>query len=238
MATFKSLFTDTVGKLVSRECKVTAATSPGPHFRRLELTGDSLRGPVCSAGDKLQLLLPGVGDRTYTPFAHDPERGSLALLVYHHGDEPGARWGHRVAVGDTIRVFGPRASLPLASLAPALVVFGDETSFALARALRDLRGPAGDLQFIFEVTAPDESADVLSALDITPRTLVARAPDPLPELDRQLRAALARSPAAELVLTGNARSIQALRAALKAEPAVKARQKVKAYWSPGKRGLD
>lgn len=33
MATFKSLFTDTVGKLVSRECKVTAATSPGPQVK-------------------------------------------------------------------------------------------------------------------------------------------------------------------------------------------------------------
>ena len=51
-------------------------------------------------------------------------------------------------------------------------------------------------------------------------------------------ATIARSPGADLVLTGNARTIQALRADLKQAPAVHAKQRVKAYWSPGKRGLD
>jgi len=237
MASLKSFLTDAVGKLVFRECTLTAATSLAPHFRRLELRGEHLRGPAYHAGDKLQVLVPGVGPRTYTPFAHDPERGLVSIVVYHHGDEPGAQWGHRIAVGDALRVFGPRGSLPLAALAPAVVVFGDETSFGLARALHELRGPAG-LQCVFEVHDLDEPSRVLTSLELGDAELVPCTDDILPELDRRLRAALARNPGADLVLTGNARRIQALRAALKAAPAVHARQKVKAYWSPGKRGLD
>jgi hypothetical protein len=49
---------------------------------------------------------------------------------------------------------------------------------------------------------------------------------------------LARFPASTLVLTGSAQSIQHLRAAMKARPISNVVQKVKAYWSAGKRGLD
>jgi hypothetical protein len=50
-------------------------------------------------------------------------------------------------------------------------------------------------------------------------------------------AKLARADA-RLALTGKAQSIQALRSRLKAQPALFGKQKTKAYWSVGKRGLD
>jgi hypothetical protein len=46
----------------------------------------------------------------------------------------------------------------------------------------------------------------------------------------------ARTPRASIVLTGRAPAIQQLRAALKARSL--STHKTKAYWAPGKRGLD
>ena len=54
--------------------------------------------------------------------------GSVDLLVYSHGDTPGAKWGRAVAEADRVNVFGPRGSIAIAALAGPVVVFGDETS--------------------------------------------------------------------------------------------------------------
>ncbi|PCC67272.1 NADPH-dependent ferric siderophore reductase, contains FAD-binding and SIP domains [Nannocystis exedens] len=236
MASVKAILGDAIAKFFP-EWTIAAVRQVSPHFRRIDLTGDNLRAPH-DAGDKVQVWIPGAGARTYTPFSHRPERGAVSLLVYLHGEEPGAQWGRAAAVGERVRVFGPRGSLPFATLGPAVVLFGDETSFAAARALRELRGPAAPLSFVFEVTHADESEAVLAELDVGPRTLVPRGEGHLVEVERRLRAALDRHAGADLVLCGNARSIQTLRAALKAAPAPHGRQKVKAYWAPGKRGLD
>ncbi|WAS89868.1 siderophore-interacting protein [Nannocystis punicea] len=237
MASVKAVLGEAVAKLLFPEWTIAAARQVSPHFRRIELTGEALRKQY-GAGDKVQVMISGAGPRTYTPFAHEPERAAVSLLVYLHGEEPGAQWGREAAVGDRVRVFGPRGSLPFPSLTGPVVLFGDETSFAAARALRELRGPAAPLSFVFEVTDPAESEAVLAELEVGPRTLVRRGEGHLLEVERELRAALGRHAGADLVLCGNARSIQSLRAALKAAPAPHARQKVKAYWSPGKRGLD
>jgi hypothetical protein len=58
----------------------------------------------------------------------------------------------------------------------------------------------------------------------------------LPEVEQRLADALARTPRASLVLTGRAPAIQRLRTGLKARSL--SAHKSKAYWAPGKRGLD
>ncbi|MDC0718976.1 siderophore-interacting protein [Nannocystis bainbridge] len=237
MASVTAMLSEAVAKLFCDEWTIAGVRQVSQHFRRLDLSGEALRKPH-GAGDKVQVMISGTGPRTYTPFSHRPEQGAVSLLVYLHGEEPGARWGREAAVGARVRVFGPRGSLPFASLGSSVVLFGDETSFAAARALRELRGAAAPLAFVFEVTDPAESEAVLAELDVGPHALVRRGADHLAEVERQVRAALARHAGADLVLCGNARSIQSLRAALKADPPPHGRQKVKAYWSPGKRGLD
>ncbi|WP_434416120.1 siderophore-interacting protein [Nannocystis pusilla] len=164
MASVKAMLGDAVAKLFFHEWTITAAREVSPHFRRIELTGENLR-EAHGAGDKVQVMIPGTGPRTYTPFAPDPGRGAVSLLVYLHGEEPGAQWGRAAAAGERVRVFGPRGSLPFSTLAPAVVLFGDETSFAAARALRELRGPEAPLAFVFEVTHADEAEAVLAELE-------------------------------------------------------------------------
>lgn len=244
MASVKTVLGDLVGRLLFREAVVTGVRDVSPRFRRLTLAGKDLTGIACSPGDKVQLYLPSGDMRTYTPFAYDGARGEYQLLVYLHapdGDTPGASWGRSVAAGARVRLFGPRGSLPLTSLTGPVILFGDETSFAVARTLGE-RASAGPASLVFEVTDAAESRRVLDDLGVGGCELVARreADGHLPAVSERLRAALAANPGAQLVLTGRAQSIQQVRAALKAQPAAPggAGQKVKAYWSVGKRGLD
>ncbi|MCY1075886.1 siderophore-interacting protein [Archangium lansingense] len=239
MASGKAILGGMLGRFLFRDARVAQVRDVSPRFRWMELEGEALRGVSWSAGDKVQVFLPGVGMRTYTPLAWDAARGATQLLVYLHGNSPGAEWGRNVRVGDGCQFFGPRGSLALTSLQGPVVLFGDETSFAVAHTLRNLRTGAEGVEQVFEVSSRDDSETVLRELHLSESAVVERAPDEghLPAVAERLSAALKRRPGAHLVMTGRAQAIQVLRARLR-EDGVGAPQKVKAYWSVGKRGLD
>jgi NADPH-dependent ferric siderophore reductase len=240
MASLKSLINEKVGQLFGKELAVESVRDLSPHFRRFHITGSWLRGATWSAGDKLQIMIVESGPRTYTPFARDAATGSFDLLAFVHGDTPGATWIKNARPGLRFHAVGPRGSLPLATLPGPVVFFGDETSFGAAASLQQTRGAGNGVSFVFESTHPDEAELVLSELGLERRTVVQRQSTNghLDEVDAAIRAALAQSPQAQLVLTGHAQTIQFIRSRLKAQPATCAGQKVKAYWADGKRGLD
>ena len=237
MAGVKQALRSILGKLMFDELLVTVVREHGPNFRSLELAGETLRGATCRAGDKIQLMLSD-GPRTYTPFAFDAEAGTLQLLAYLHGDSSGSTWARELTVGTSVMAFGPRASLPLTELDGPVVLFGDETSLAVAIALAQHRGARTQVQGIFEVASKAETESALADFDFVPHTLVERGDGTahFGRVDQALRAVL--RPEANLVLTGRAQSIQAVRAALKAHPVAARHSRVKPYWSVGKRGLD
>jgi NADPH-dependent ferric siderophore reductase len=240
MASFQRRLRDTVGRWFGKELKVDEVRDLTPHVRRIRASGAWLRGARVSPGDKLQIMILECGPRTYTPFAHDTHAGTLELLAYVHGDTKTAAWVRGLAPGATFHAVGPRGSLALAELEGAVVLFGDETSFATAVALQSARGANDGLSFVFECGQVDEARTLLDALGVSNHSVVVRRSgrSHLPALERELRAALAKHAGAKLVLTGHAQTIQALRAALKARPPAYAGQTVKAYWADGKRGLD
>ncbi len=119
-----------------------------------------------------------------------------------------------------------------------MVLFGDETSFGLAAAIRE--GPQGaDAIHVFEASDVSETRQVAEAIGLGQATLIERSAD-----DAHLAAAeaevlrFAASGGAHFVLTGKASSIQRASRALKAVGVVSSRVKTKAYWTPGKIGLD
>ena len=61
-------------------------------------------------GDKVQVFLPDIGMRTYTPLSWET-RGATTFLAYVHGDTPGATWAKRVKAGDEVSFFGPRIAI-------------------------------------------------------------------------------------------------------------------------------
>src|SRR4051794_14797985 len=141
MASIRAL----LAQLVFKEFSIADVSDVSAHFRRFRIAGESLRDNGCSAGDKVQIMIADAGTRTFTPFAADASAGTFDLLAYAHGDAPAAVWSRSARAGLRFRAFGPRGSLPLSSLAGPVVMFGDETSFAAAKSLFDVRGEADGL---------------------------------------------------------------------------------------------
>jgi NADPH-dependent ferric siderophore reductase len=239
MASAKAILGELVGKFVFRQAQVASLSAPGPAFRRVRLEGPHLRGVSWTPGDKLQLFLPEHGMRTYTPISWDPARGSTELLVFLHGDSPGAAWGRTVQVGDALQFFGPRRSIDGKGLPEQVVLFGDETSLGLACALRS-RFRAQHLACVFEVSARHEVQPVLDELELGTSVIVPRRADDshLALVQEALLEQLERFSASQLVITGRAAAIQALRSRLKTGPRNPRVAASKAYWALGKRGLD
>lgn len=225
-------------KPILRAVRIDRVSDVADRFRLLELSGEALAGPRCAPGDKLQVMIDG-SFRTYTPFAFEAERGRLSLLAFVHGDGhadgPGARWARAARAGDEVHVFGPRGSVPLRALPAPVLLVGDETSLAVGRSLQELGRPGGVVLEVDDVGGARGAAEAIGLRDVS---FVARAAGDahVDALWTAVRAAT--QPETALVLTGKAPTIQALRGLLRRDGVTYVTQKSKAYWAPGKRGLD
>lgn len=228
----------TLLRWLMRPARVAAVETLSPPFRLVHLEGEALRNVAWTVGQKVQVSMgSGLSARTYTPMSWDADSGRTRMLTFAHGDGPGSRWASGLREGDTCQFFGPRRSLDLSGLESPVMLFGDETSFGLAAALRDCPQADGAIH-LFEASDVAESRPVLEAIGLGEATLIKRTAD-----DAHLAAAEAEvlrlaASGAHFVLTGKASSIQRISRALKAVGVVSSRVKTKAYWAQGKVGLD
>lgn len=221
-----------------RPASVTAVETLSPHFRLVDLDGEALRDVAWAVGQKVQVAMgSGLTARTYTPMSWDADRGATRILTFSHGDGPGSRWASGLTVGDTCQFFGPRRSLDLAGLETPIVLFGDETSFGLGAALRDSPQGAG-ATCVFEVSDLAESRAVLETIGLGDAALIERIADETHLAGAETELARLAASGAHFILTGKASSIQHISRALRAAGVALARVKAKAYWAPGKTGLD
>ncbi len=233
MSSVKGLLLDAV-KFALREAKVSGVREIGPSIRAIELTGDKLRGAGWIPGDKIQVVLPTKDVRTYTPTRWDG--ATTEILAFHRGTSersPGSAWSRTAAIGDVVRFVGPQRSLKRAPGKTA-VLFGDETSFGVASALAG----GGELHAVLEVTSRADTEPVVAEIGATVTLVEKTGGDAhLASVADRLVALLAAHPEAELLMTGRAQSIQALRTRLRAA-GVRPRDSAKPYWAVGKTGLD
>jgi ferric-chelate reductase (NADPH) len=233
-------FERVVLRLFARSVKVSGLQVLANRFRLITLAGEALKQAVWTPGQKVQVRLGGFVARTYTPISWDRSAGSTRLLVFIHGDAPGAAWAAALKRGDACQIFGPGRSRDLTTLRRPAVFFGDETSMGLAHALHATENGTQDIAFVFEVSSIAESQQVLQTLGLPGATLLERAQDGghLDEAGALItRTAAERSPQ-PYILSGNARSIQSLTRSLKRSGIPSSRLQVKPYWAPGKTGLD
>ncbi|NGZ85399.1 siderophore-interacting protein [Duganella sp. SAP-35] len=226
-------------KLFTRGAQVLGIEDIGGAFRLVTLEGEALRNVAWTPGDKIQIQLGGWTQRTYTPMGWDADNGRTRILVHLHGDAPGTRWARALRVGDQCIVFGPRKSVRLSGPPSTVIVFGDETSLGLAAALsHQLSAPT--VIGLFEVSSPADAARAAERLDLNGVALCARLEDDrhFAELEQRMTALLREHPAAELVLTGRAGAIQHISRLLRQHGVASERRTSKAYWAPGKSGMD
>jgi NADPH-dependent ferric siderophore reductase len=215
---------------------VTGCSRLSSEFVRLELSADAFRKATWVPGAKLQFR-PRRGSmslRTYTPTSWDAARGVTELVAYTHGTGPAARWLEQVTVGQTCEVFGPRRSINLREATGPVLFIGDESSVALACALRTV---TDDAAYVFEARDPAGLADVLAQLRITERVAVVRKSVDRADLFRQARHDAMQAPYT-LIVTGDAATVHAVRRDSRGWERKPRQVKGKAYWAEGRSGLD
>ena len=227
-------------RLFMKSATVRESRALDDGFRLVTLSGESLRGVRWTPGQKVQVALGGWIYRTYTPLSWDAVHGSTQLLLFLHGDAPGAVWGRALKVGDSCTMFGPRDSLDLNTLDRPALLFGDETSFGLAYAMRFTPQGAGEVHVVLEVTSKKVAADVLGHLGITNADLVERRSDDshLSEVENVAVNHLQIRSIKSCALSGKASSIQRLNKRLRSLGLSSRQIRTRAYWAPGKAGLD
>ena len=227
-------------RLFTKSATVSASSFIDEQFHLVTLSGEALRGVHWVPGQKVQLALGGWVQRTYTPLSWDTVAGSTQLLLHSHGQGPGSSWARTLRVGDSCTVFGPRDSLDLESLQRPGLLFGDETSFGLAHALRSTTLGASGVALVFEVSALESAQRALDSLGLSGARLIQRARDDqhLTEVEQVIAACVAADDIRGCVLTGKASSIQRLNKQLRALGLTGRQIRTRAYWATGKAGLD
>lgn len=215
-----------LGSAFLRRATVVACTEVGPGFRRITLQSDA---PRPAPGSKLQLLLPSDDVRTYTPIASRGE-GGLVLLGWMQAGGPGAQWVSQAAVGSEVHFAGPQRSLDLPK--GPVVIVGDETSVGVAASYAAER--EGQVHAVLQGSSPEGLRVAAESVGLRPTHVVARG-DTASLVDA-IVAVHASSPSATVGLTGGSELIVAVRDALRSRGIRNI--KTKAYWIPGKTGLD
>jgi NADPH-dependent ferric siderophore reductase len=227
-------------RLFTRSATVQEARTVADGFRLLALSGEALRNVSWTPGQKVQLMLGGWIQRTYTPLSWDAATGVTELLTYAHGAYPGSDWARSIEVGEPCAIFGPRGSLDLNAVERPAVLFGDETSFGLAHALRYTPTGADGVHLLLEVTAPDQARAALASIGVSGAQLVTRQPADAHLADVELAATqlFQTLRPRSWVLSGKAPSIARVSKRLRQLDIPRSQIRTKAYWAPGKVGLD
>lgn len=229
-----------IARLFMKSATVSECQVLSEQFRLVTLRDPALQGVKWTPGQKVQVALGGWTNRTYTPLCWNTEEGRTQLLLFLHGDTPGAGWGRALKVGDSCTLFGPRDSLDLSTLGRPALLLGDETSFALAHSLRSTLQGSKDVRFVFEVSSQEVSKSVLQHLDIADAELIERKPGDahMSIIEEIIAASYQDKTAKSFALSGKATSIQRVSKRLRALGVPRSQIKTRAYWSPGKVGLD
>ena len=225
-------------RMFMRHATASACETIGDNFRLITLEGPALAGVAWTPGQKIQIAMGSAFvTRTYTPIEWDAVAGRISILGYDHGDGPGSAWVRGVKFGSECDIFGPRHSLDLSRTVGSLAIFGDETSIGLAHALLH-HARARVVACRFEVDNVEASRCVTVRLGLDDAVLSGRSKSDmhLKEMEAALPALAAAG--ATFVLTGKAGTIQRMRQELKRQAVPAERIVAKAYWAPGKTGLD
>ena len=225
-------------RLWMKPATIVANEQLADRFHLITLEGPALADVAWLSGQKVQIAMGSAFvTRTYTPLEWNASAGRTCILGYSHGDGPGSAWLRTAAPGDGCDIFGPRASLDISRSPGPLVIVGDETSMGLAYAAIH-QDPARLVSVCLEVEDVETARRVAVHLGLRHVVLVSRKGDDahIPAMEATLFDAAATG--ASFVLAGKAGTIQALRQSLRQQSIPATRLLAKAYWAPGKKGLD
>jgi ferric-chelate reductase (NADPH) len=239
MPTLSSLISNAVERLLFRPVTVTSSETIG-NFQLVQLHGEGFSDVKWIPGQAVQFYLGNLTKRAYTPMDVDPGEGSARFLFYLHRGGPGSAWAAALKTGAICQVMRPKDSLDFTKIDGNAVFFGDETSLAAAQTLEHCRKKNAEHRYILEVTQLAAAERVAARLMLGNIAFVQRSSDGthLEVVAEKLAQSASELRLPQWIFTGQARSIQTLRKNLRAAGSETPKSKVRAYWSPGKTGMD
>jgi ferric-chelate reductase (NADPH) len=240
MPTVSHILSSAVRKLLTHPVTITGVEALGESFRLLTMQGVGFQSVKWIPGQTIQIFIGKLTKRAYTPMSLDADAGSACFLFYLHGKGPGSLWAASARAGDICQVMRPKDSIDFTNFTEPALFFGDETSLASAQALHLCHRQTEAARYVFEVNSPAQAEVILRKLGVSPTSLVQIREDGshLANVVLLMAEQAARMQSPQLVFTGQARSIQSVQKGLKQAGISVFGSKVKAYWSPGKTGLD
>lgn len=229
MAAIASRLSDMLSDVLFTSVHVTEVTQLATCFVKVNVVSPAFRRAQWTPGDKLQLRTRkgSLQARAYTPMNWDNLQGSTELLAFLHGDGPGARWFDDVVVGTNCDVFGPGSSLDLTKMTNSTVFVGDETSVALAHALRTA---APSALCIYEASDVASLCTLLALLKLNENsTVMAKSADRAAVLEELRKALEASAGHCDLVVSGDAATVNAVRHGVRRWPHLGPKIKARAY---------
>ncbi|MNK17915.1 anthranilate dioxygenase reductase [compost metagenome] len=207
-----------------------------PSLKKIQFHGDFSRidFPV---GAYIDFRVNENDARRYTVSHVDTEKALLELIVHLHGDGPGKNYMDRLQIGDLIDLNRPRSERNYyAKSANRLVIFGDETSLGVACAfLPELKRKGHPFQYYLELD--EENMNVPERLKLE-NYVVFPKHGTFQNQEWLEKLSVLNDPAwaeANFVLTGNVKSAQAFKKAIKSK--TNGKVFLHGYWLEGKKGL-
>lgn len=215
--------------------KVTETTLLSPSVKRIRFNGDFKKHSF-QPGSYMDIRVGDTEVRRYSAAFSDVENGIMDFIVHLHGEHPGSDYMKRLNVGDKISTSILKPHRCYNELAKKYVVFGDETSLALACSMFSVFKQNNDqFQFYFELD--EENKNVPELLELENCTVFSKNNSfrnenwiqNLPVIQEE------EWKCANFILTGNAKSVQTFRKVIKANTAAKII--AHGYWLEGRKGL-
>lgn len=207
-----------------------------PSVKRIGLKGDfkTLHFPV---GAFFDFRVTDTDARRYTVSHVNVEKNHLEFIAHIHRKGCGSDYMEQLKVGDNIRLNKPRGEQKYYDKsAEKLVIFGDETSLALACSFLPVVKENKHLfQFIFELDEENKHIPELLGLEnsmVFPKNNLFRDPHWINDLTIFKTQ---NWQDAHYVLTGNVTSVQTFKKVIKRN--ANAKVKLHGYWLEGKKGL-
>lgn len=239
MPALPTFVTSRIERLLFHSATVDSITDLSKRLRRIRLTGDALKSAKWIAGQKIQFNLGQLETRTYTPMSWDSKTGATEILAFLHGNGPASHWIARLSEGAVCHYMGPRGSLDFTADDHDSIFFGDETSIGAAIA-HQRSSHSRRSAYIFEVSSAPEAEEVTRKLGLADAQFVEKVSDAshIGCVQELLLGVAQTLDGPHWVFTGNARSIQTIQKSLRSRQISLSKAKTKAYWAPGKKGLD
>lgn len=217
--------------------RISAADYLTPSLKRVRFEGDfsKLSKPFV-AGNVIEFRISDTEFRHYTPSYFHTGEGVCEVLFYLHGKGPGSHWAQELKKGDETKLLGPGGKIRFDGQAGKHLCFGDETSLGVLKCISDEAAQRSVLcRCIAELDAGHSEWPDLAGLPCISVSKNTTAPareaiDRLGDYENEF-------PDTAFYLTGNAKSIQAVKKYLTVKGVQSKRIHTEPYWAEGKAGL-